>query len=62
MQKGLGMGRDLVYGEESSLIKAFYGVARTRIVGITCLLVPQALQELGSASTPNLPFCQLHSC
>lgn len=40
MQKGLGIRRDLVYGEESSLIKAFYGVARPQIVGIICSLVP----------------------
>lgn len=58
-QKGLGMRRDLVRGEESGLIKAFYGVARTRIVGIRYLLVPQDLQELRSASTPSLSLCQL---
>lgn len=54
MQKGQGMRRDLVYGEESGLVKGFYGVARTRIVGIRYLLVPQDLQELGRASTPSL--------
>lgn len=40
MQKGLGMRRDQGYGEESSLIKAFYGVAGSGIVGIACLPLP----------------------
>lgn len=57
--KVLGTRRDLGYAEESSLTKAFYGVARSRIVGTVYLLLPEDLQEPGNASTPSLPFCQL---
>lgn len=39
--------------------QAIYDVLRTRIVGTTCLLVPQDLHGLGGTSTPRLPFCQL---
>lgn len=34
-------------------------MARTRFVGIPCLLVPKDLWEPGNASTPNLTFCQM---
>ena len=63
---GKGRGAETSGNEERSGIwrrvkprKGIYGVIRSRIVGIICLLVPQDLEGLGSTSTPNLPFCQL---